>query len=227
MKTEIEPIGYIRTDFDDKFGVPRQSGLIESLKGRIILEPPYRSLEAVRSLEEFSHIWLIWQFSKNEGRWSPTVRPPRLGGNRRVGVFASRAPFRPNSLGMSCVRLDSVELSGPQAPVIVVSGIDMVDNTPIFDIKPYIPLTDCRYDAAEGYTGLTKNHRLIISDGSGRLELLPSEVRETVRHILEGDPRPGYDRDPEKIHGFEFAGYNIEFTVKNDRIAVVSVTSNV
>ena len=208
---QIEPVAYIRTDFADKFGLPRQSGLIPALKGEIVFQPQYSQPDAVRELDAFSHIWLIWGFhaaEKQAGKgWSATVRPPRLGGNVRVGVFASRAPFRPNGLGMSCVRLEAVHTDA-QPVRLTVSGIDLLDGTPIYDIKPYIPVADCKPDASEGYTALTRQH---------------AEKQQAALAVLAQDPRPGYADDPERIYGVMFAGYDIRFRAADGILTVCAV----
>lgn len=220
---EIKPIAHIRTDFGEKFGIPRQSGLCSLLEGKIVFEPEFAKRESVRGLEEFSHIWLIWQFSENPPTSSLTVRPPRLGGNKRVGVFASRSPFRPNGLGLSCVRLKSIEYSSSGEPVINVFGADLCDKTPIFDIKPYVPLSDCVPDASEGYTKKTKEHILSVHIPEEKGLLLPKNKLAALKEILQLDPRPGYDDSPEKLYGLSFAGYNIKFSVKNDVLCVSDI----
>lgn len=200
-------IAHIRTDFPDKFGIPRQSGLVESLQGTIIFEPEYRNPEILRGLEEFSHIWLLWKFSKSKKEhWSATVKPPRLGGKKRVGVFATRSPFRPNDIGLSCVKLEKIELDEKVGPIILVSGVDLLDMTPIYDIKPYIPFTDCKPEASEGYTRETKMHELEVIFPQNLLERYPPEKREAVIGILAQDPRPTYVQDPNRIYGVAFAG---------------------
>ncbi len=223
---QIEPVAYIRTDFAEKFGLPRQSGLVPELKGEIVFQPAYSTPDAVRGLEAFSHIWLIWGFhaaEKQPGKgWSATVRPPRLGGNVRVGVFASRAPFRPNPLGMSCVRLDAV-ITDAQPVRLLVSGIDLLDGTPIYDIKPYIPVADCRPEAAEGYTAATRQHRMQVIFPAELLAVLPAEKREAAAALLAQDPRPGYADDPRRIYGVCFSGYDIRFRAAENTLTVCSV----
>ncbi|MBQ6856438.1 MAG: tRNA (N6-threonylcarbamoyladenosine(37)-N6)-methyltransferase TrmO [Lachnospiraceae bacterium] len=226
MKKEhsFHVIARIHTDFPTKFGIPRQSGLIEELKAEIVFEPEYRDPDALRGIEEFSHLWLIWEFSESvRDGWSPTVRPPRLGGNKRVGVFATRSPFRPNPIGLSSVRLDSVELHTEKGPVLHVSGADMMDGTPIFDIKPYIPFVDNRADASEGYTNRTKEYFLQVEIEDTLLERVESEKRDALKAVLAGDPRPSYQNDPERIYGLEFAGHEIKFTVRNDVLTVIEI----
>lgn len=217
-------IARIHTDFPTKFGIPRQSGLIEDLKAEIIFEPEYRNADALRGIEEFSHLWLIWEFSESvrEG-WSPMVRPPRLGGNKRVGVFATRSPFRPNPIGLSSVRLNSVELHKEKGPVLHVSGADMMDGTPIFDIKPYLPFVDSRADATEGYTKRTKEYALQVEIAQELLEQMEAEKREALKAILANDPRPSYQNDPDRVYGLEFAGHEIRFTVKNGVLTVTEI----
>ena len=217
-------IAHIRTDFPDKFGIPRQSGLVESLKGTIIFEPECRSPEAFKGLEEFSHIWLLWQFSQvKKENWSATVKPPRLGGKKRMGVFATRSPFRPNDIGLSCVRLEAVKTDEKMGSVLLVSGGDLMDGTPIYDVKPYIPFTDCRPEAAEGYTGKTKVHELLVDFPKELLERYPMEKRAAVVGILAQDPRPAYVRDPERVYGVAFGEFDIKFQVNGDRLTVRDV----
>ena len=217
-------IAHIHTDFPDKFGIPRQSGLVESLQGTIIFEPEYRNPEILRGLEEFSHIWLLWKFSKsNREHWSATVKPPRLGGKKRVGVFATRSPFRPNDIGLSCAKLEEIELDEKVGPIILVSGVDLLDMTPIYDIKPYIPFTDCKPEASEGYTRETKMHELEVIFPQNLLERYPPEKREAVIGILAQDPRPTYVQDPNRIYGVAFAGFDIKFQVDKNRLTVCDV----
>lgn len=217
-------IARIQTDFPDKFGIPRQSGLVQELQGKIVFEPEFRSPEAVRGLDAFSHIWLLWQFSKaHKARWSPTVRPPRLGGDKRVGVFATRSPFRPNDIGLSSVRLQRVEIDSHDGPVLYVSGADLVDGTPIYDIKPYLPYVDCHPDATEGYTGQTRLHQLQVEFPTELLARYPQDKQAAIVHVLEQDPRPAYINDPERIYGLSFAGYDVKFKVEGDRLIVCDV----
>lgn len=220
----IRPIAHIYTGFPAKFGIPRQSGLVESLKGRIVFTPAYRSPEALRGLSEFSHVWLLWHFTEavREG-FHPTVRPPRLGGNTRVGVFATRSPFRPNNLGLSSVRLEEIVWEDPEGPVLIVSGVDMLDGTPIFDIKPYIPVADCHPEASEGYTRETRTHGLFVDFPEELAAQVPDEVRNALLGILENDPRPGYEEDPEKEYGLTYAGYEIGFFVEGESLRVSRV----
>ena len=214
-------IGHIRTDFPSKFGIPRQSGLIETLKGKIILEPEYRNPQVYKGIEQFSHIWLLWEFSEaKKEHWSATVKPPRLGGKTRMGVFATRAPFRPNNIGLSCVKLDRVELDEKDGPVLWVAGVDLLDGTPIYDIKPYIPLTDCHPEASEGYTKETKIHELKVEFPEELLNQYPEEKRQAVLGILAQDPRPTYFQDPERVYGVPFAGFDVKFKVDGDTLVV-------
>ena len=219
----IRPIAHIRTDLPEKFGVPRQAGIVEALEGRIVFEPEYRREEALRGIEGFSHIWLIWQFSKAlREDWSPTVRPPRLGGNVRMGVFATRSPFRPNALGLSCVRLLGVETDPELGAVLRVAGADLVDGTPIFDIKPYVPYADCHPEAASGFApdpGAT----LSVVYAPGTQERIPPEKRPALTGVLANDPRPRYQEDAERVYGLDFAGKNVKFTVDGETLTVIEV----
>ena len=225
---ERKVIARIRTDFDEKFGIPRQSGLAPSLTGRIIFEPEYRSRDALRELDGFGWLWLIWGFSKVPEReeWEPMVRPPRLGGNRRVGVFASRSPFRPNRLGLSSVKLEKIVDNTPQGPVLIVSGVDMLDGTPIYDIKPYHPQADCHPDAAGGFIESYKDYRLQVQFPEELLRRIPAEKREALCQVLAEDPRPGYQKDASRLYGLHFAGYNIRFRVEEGILKVVDVEEN-
>ena len=219
-------IARIRTDFPTKFGIPRQSGLVKELQGTIIFEPEYRNPEAVRGLEDFSHVWLIWEFSesKRDG-WSPTVRPPKLGGNIRKGVFATRSPFRPNPIGLSAVKLEKVDIHPELGPVLHVSGADLMDGTPIYDIKPYIPYADCIPDAKGGFTRETDNSLLEVIFPEYLLEIIPFEKQKAVMQILAFDPRPSYQEDDERIYGVEFAGFDVRFRVAGKVLKVVEVVS--
>ena len=222
---DIRPIAYIRTEFPEKFGVPRQSCLAKGLRGRIVFEPQYRNPDALRGLEGFSHIWLIWEFSANRstGKWQPTVRPPRLGGNAHIGVFATRSPFRPNPLGLSCVAVEGIELSTDDGPVITVKGADLMDGTPVYDIKPYIPYADAHPEAKEGFTAQNQGYRLEVEIPEVLQKQLPEEKREGLYGILAQDPRPSYQDDPERIYGFEYAGYEVKFRVCGDKLCVVEI----
>ena len=218
---EIHPIAHIQSDFKEKFGIPRQSGLVEALRASIIFTPPYRVPDAVRGLEEFSHIWLVWEFSqaRREG-WSPTVRPPRLGGNTRLGVFATRSPFRPNALGLSAVRLEAVEADASLGPVLHVSGADLLDGTPIYDIKPYVPYADAIPGASGGFADRVERKRLEVQCPQALLELIPPEKREALLAVLAQDPRPSYQSDPGRVYGMAFADWQVRFTVEGERLVV-------
>lgn len=213
---EIKPIAHIFTDFPEKFGIPRQSGLAGTLRGRIVFEKGFRNPDALRGLEGFSHLWLVWEFSANRqnSTWQPTVRPPRLGGNRHMGVFATRSPFRPNPLGLSCVEMDGIEWDTPDGPVIVVRGADLMDGTPIFDIKPYIKYADSRPDAVCGYVDeLEERHLEVVIPDESAKEQAPDFLQSLVA-VLELDPRPSYHDDPEREYGMSFAGRNVRFRVQ-------------
>ena len=217
-------IANIHSDLPTKFGIPRQSGLVEELTAKIVFTPDYRAPEAVRGLEDFSHIWLIWQFSKAvRENWSPTVRPPRLGGNTRMGVFATRSPFRPNAIGLSCVRLLKVEPNTPEGPVLTVAGADLMDGTPILDIKPYIPYADCQPEATGGFTDTAGDFLLKVEFPPELLEMVPEDRREALIGVLSHDPRPSYQRNAERVYGMEFAGVNVRFRVEGDVLTVVEV----
>lgn len=221
---QLKIIARIHTDFAEKFGVPRQSGLVPELQGKIVFEPEFRNADAVRCMEEYSHLWLIWQFSKAVREdWSPTVRPPRLGGNARIGVFASRSPFRPNALGLSSVKLDKVELDPELGPVIYVSGVDMVDGTPIFDIKPYLSYADCHPEATGGLVGVHKGDPLEVVWCENTLQAVSPEKRDALQAVLKEDPRPRYQNDPQRIYGMTFDGQNIQFRVEERVLYVVGV----
>ena len=220
----MKVIAHIRSEFPEKFGIPRQSGLVEGLRGTVVFQPEYRNPDALRGLEGFSHIWLIWQFSQavREG-WSPTVRPPRLGGNTRMGVFATRSPFRPNPIGLSCVRLEAVRLHSAQGPVLEVSGADLMDGTPIYDIKPYLPYADCRPDAVGGFAGQPPQRRLEVDCPPLLLEQLPADRRQVLLDVLAQDPRPPYQHDPERVYTLDFAGIQARFVVRQNRLTVVQI----
>jgi len=224
----VEPlkvIATIHTDFPSKFGIPRQGGLVDALKATVTFEPEYRDASALRGLEGYSHLWLIWQFSESvmEG-WSPTVKPPRLGGNRRMGVFATRSPFRPNPLGLSCVRLEGIELSGPEGPVLHVAGADLMDGTPIFDIKPYIPYADSHPEATGGFTDGIDYARLAVDFPGALLAAIPPDKRQALIEVLAQDPRPGYRHgDSDRRYGVSFAGFDVRFTVNGNTLTVVEV----
>lgn len=223
MEKQLKAVARMRSQFSQKFGIPRQSGLVEELRGEIVFEPVFRDPEALRGIEGFSHLWLIWGFSANEREdWSPTVRPPRLGGNRRLGVFATRSPFRPNGLGLSCVRLERVELSTPEGPVLHVSGADLMDGTPIYDIKPYVPYADCRPEAREGFASKPEGE-LEVAFPAGLLERVPAEQREALKGVLALDPRPRYQDDPERVYGMAFGGLNVKFAVAGGTLTVTEI----
>ena len=217
-------VARIHTDFPTKFGIPRQSGIVPSLQGRIVFEPEYRNVDAVRGIEEFSHIWLIWEFSEaaREG-WSPTVRPPRLGGNVRKGVFATRSPFRPNPIGLSSVKLDKVEIDPTLGPVLYVSGADLMDNTPIYDIKPYITYTDSHPDAVSGFASKPAEYLLEVDFPKDLLDKVSESQKKPLIEVLAHDPRPQYHDDPERVYGMEFGGMEIKFKVDRMSLSVVSV----
>ena len=213
-------IARIRSDFPTKFAIPRQSGLVDELRARVVFEPEYRNADALRGLEGFSHIWLIWQFSKAvRDTWSPTVRPPRLGGNERMGVFATRSPFRPNPVGLSCVRLVEVELHSPEGPVLHVASADLMDGTPIYDIKPDLPYADCRPEATGGFAPAAAD-TLRVDFPAELLEVLPEELRQAAIGVLAQDPRPSYQNDPERVYGFRFGPVEIGFTVADGVLTV-------
>ena len=220
----LKVIAHIHTAFPTKFGIPRQSGLVDSLRGEIVFTPEYRNPDALRGLEAFSHIWLVWQFSGAvRDTWSPTVRPPRLGGNTRMGVFATRSPFRPNPLGLSSVQLEKIELRPDIGPVLIVRGADLMDGTPIYDIKPYIPYADCHPDAAEGFTGQTQLHHLNVECAPALWARVPAAEQEGLRGVLAHDPRPSYQHDPERVYGMEFAGLEVHFKVDGETLIVTDI----
>lgn len=214
-------IARMRSDFPTKFGIPRQSGLVEELRSTVVFEPAFRNSDALRGIEEFSHIWLIWQFSEAvRSDWSPTVRPPRLGGNTRLGVFATRSPFRPNPLGLSCVRLLGVEHSREFGTVLQVAGADLMDGTPILDIKPYIPYADCKPEALEGFTGTAPDYLLQVDFPPELLIQLPEAKRQAALEVLSHDPRPSYQNAPDRVYGLSFAGFDIRFRVCGSTLTV-------
>ncbi len=229
MEHVIHPIAHIRTDFASKFGIPRQSGLVPELEGTIVFEPEYRNADALRGLETYTHIWLIWHFSEGfasrdgTASWNPTVRPPKLDGNTRVGVFASRSPNRPNGLGLSVVRMTGIELESPQGPLIRVAGADLMDGTPIFDIKPYMPYTESIPDAGRGIGRFRDLQPLEVEIPEELAERLPEGKAEALKRVLSMDPRPGYQDDPERIYGFPFAGREVKFRVEKGRATGVSI----
>lgn len=220
----MQIIARIKSDFPSKFGIPRQSGLVKELQATIVMEPEFRNPDMLRGLEGFSHLWLIWQFSANADKdWSPTVRPPRLGGNTRLGVFATRSTFRPNFMGLSSVKLEGLEQTKDFGTVIHVSGADLMDGTPIFDIKPYIPYGDCHTDATGGFTDTANDYLLEVEFPAHLCSLLPENKRAAAIGILSHDPRPSYQNDASRIYGVSFAGYNIRFFVKDNRLTVIEV----
>ncbi len=221
---QIEPIARFRSPLTTKFGIPRQGGLARSLSGRIVFEPPYRHDEAVRGLEQFSHLWIIWEFSANPHQAvGLTVRPPRLGGNERVGVFASRSPFRPNPLGLTCAQIVRVEHDPVLGPVIHVSGADLMNGTPIYDIKPYLPYADCRPEATGGFTDRTEKRTVEVVIPEQAARGMAAEDLEALKAVLREDPRPAYQDDPERTYAFEFGGRHVEFLVKDGILEVTAI----
>ena len=221
---QIGVIARMHSDFATKFGIPRQSGLVEELRATIVFEPEYRNSDALRGIEDFSHLWIIWQFSEavRQG-WSPTVRPPRLGGNTRMGVFATRSPFRPNNLGLSCVKLLGVEHTEKYGTVLHVGGADLMDGTPIFDIKPYIPYSDCKPKASGGFTDHAGDFLLDVDFPQELLKKLPEAKQKAAVGVLSHDPRPSYQRNADRVYGLNFAGFDIRFTVAENRLTVQAV----
>ena len=226
MKAEIQAIAHMKSDFPTKFGIPRQSGLVEALRSTIVFAPEFRNPDALRGIEGFSHLWLIWQFSQAVRQdWSPTVRPPRLGGNVRMCVFATRSPFRPNSLGLSCVRLLGVEETREFGTVLHVGGADLMDGTPIFDIKPYIPYSDARPDAVGGFTDHADDFLLEVVFPDELLKRIPTAKRQALLGVLSHDPRPSYQRDANRVYGLSFAGFNIRFSVSDGVLTVTEISN--
>ena len=220
----MKPVAHIESDFPTKFGIPRQAGLVAELTATVVFEPEYRDPEALRGIEGFSHLWLIWEFSKaRRESWSPTVRPPRLGGNQRLGVFATRSPFRPNPIGLSCVKLVGVEQHPEYGPVIRVAGADLLNGTPIYDIKPYLPYADCKPEAAGGFASAPKEATLTVHIPDEIVEKIPEEKRAAVIGVLAQDPRPSYQDDPERVYGMGFGGMEIKFKVDGDDLTVCGV----
>ena len=220
-------VAVIRTDFPEKFGIPRQSGIVKNLRGKIVFEPQYRDPTAIRGLEDFTHLWLLWKFSENSDRkWSPTVRPPRLGGNKRMGVFATRSPFRPNPIGLSCVKIVKITENSPEGPIIEVSGADMLDGTPIYDIKPYIPYCDCHTDASGGFTDSAEDFILQVHISDALRNQVPPEKLDALIGVLSHDPRPSYQKDSDRIYGMDYANLNIKFTVLDNELTVVDIQKN-
>ena len=224
QQVPMKVIAHLYSEFPTKFGIPRQSGLAGT-RARLVFEPEYRDANALRGLEEFTHLWLIWQFSESvRDTWSPTVRPPRLGGNARMGVFATRSPFRPNAIGLSCVQLERVDWQTPEGPVVWVLGADLMDGTPVFDLKPYLPYTDSHPEAAGGFTDQIVFSHLAVEIPEDLLARIPADRREALRQVLAQDPRPSYQKDPERVYGFSFAGQEIRFCVAGETLRVVDVT---
>ena len=221
---EMHPIAHIHTDFPEKFGIPRQSGLVDSLTAEIIMEPEYRVMDAFRGLEDFSHIWLLWHFSESDRNgWSPTVRPPRLGGNVRRGVFATRSPFRPNAIGLSCVKLLGIREDEKLGPVLTVAGADLMDGTPILDIKPYHVGADCHAEATAGFTSENVDYRVNVNIPPEYLKVVPEDKRDALFGILSEDPRPAFHRDPERIYGLSFASLSVHFRVEGKELTVTEI----
>lgn len=217
-------IARIKSDFSEKFGIPRQSGLVEGLRSSIIFEPEFRNADALRGLEGFSHLWIMWIFSENvRSTWSPTVRPPRLGGNKRLGVFATRSSFRPNPVALSCVKIEEIRLDGANGPEIIVSGADLMNGTPIIDIKPYLPYTDAHPEALGGFAEEVRRNKLSVNAAPEILNKLAKEKQQALLEILEQDPRPAYQEDPERIYGFNFAGKEIKFKVQGTTAELVDI----
>ena len=221
---KLKTIAHIHTDFTSKYGIPRQSGLVDELEATIVFEPEYRNPDALRGIEEYSHIWLLWQFSEcADKEWTPTVRPPRLGGNKRMGVFATRSPFRPNPIGLSSVRLLGVEKTEKLGTILRVSGADLLDGTPIYDIKPYLPYVDSHPEASNGFALDEKEGRLTVEFPDELLKKIPPEKQAALKAVLAQDPRPGYQNMPERVYGIEFAGFDIRFTVDGDKLTVIEI----
>ena len=226
-QTQIQVIARMKSDFPTKFGIPRQSGLVDTLTSVIVFEPEFRNADALRGIEGFSHLWLIWQFSEAvRSGWSPTVRPPRLGGNTRMGVFATRSPFRPNHMALSCVKLLGIEKTKDHGTVLRVAGADLMDGTPIFDIKPYIPYSDSYPDAIGGFTDTAGSFLLNVVFPEELLAKLPEEKRKAAQDVLSHDPRPSYQKDPSRIYGLQFAGFDIRFQVSEDSLTVIEVQAD-
>lgn len=217
-------IAHIFTDFTTKFGLPRQSGLVDEIEGRIVFEKEYRDENAFRGLEDFSHIWLLWEFSESKREtWSPTVRPPLLGGNKRIGVFATRSPFRPNPIGLSCVRLERIDFTKDEGPVLTVRGSDLMNGTPIYDIKPYLPYCDSKPEARGGFTETLGERKLSVNISADLLGRVPESKRQELLSVLEADPRPSYQNDPERVYGFSFADVEVKFRVSDKTLTVTEI----
>ena len=223
LELTFKIIARIKSDFREKFGIPRQSGLVQNLRSAIRFEPEFRNADALRGLEGFSHLWIMSIFSKNiRSSWSPTVRPPRLGGNKRLGVFATRSSFRPNPIALSCVKIEQINLNGAEGPEIIVSGADLMDGTPIVDIKPYLPYTDAHPEAVGGFADAVRQNKLHVKE-SDALCKVSADKRSALIEVLEQDPRPAYQNDPERVYGFTFAEYEVKFRVQGDELEVMSV----
>ncbi len=221
----MQIIARMKSDFPTKFGIPRQSGLVDQLQSTIIFEPEFRNADALRGLEDYSHLWVIWQFSEAvRTQWSPTVRPPRLGGNTRMGVFATRSPFRPNAIGLSSVKILDLEQTKEHGTVIHVSGADLMDGTPIFDIKPYLPYSDCHTDAIGGFTTTANDYLLEVNILPELLNIIPAEKQQALLGVLSHDPRPSYQQDNDRIYGLSFAGFNVRFSIENSILTVLEIT---
>ena len=224
MALELKQIAHICSPFPTKFGIPRQSGLVDALRATVVFEPEFRNADALRGLEGFSHLWLIWEFSEaRRDGWSPTVRPPRLGGNARMGVFATRSPFRPNPLGLSCVRLEGIRHDAALGAVLDVSGADLMDGTPIYDIKPYLPYADCKPEAVGGFAASGEGRLLTVRADETLLAGLPARTREALLGVLAHDPRPSYQNDPDRVYGMAFGGCEVRFSVDGETLTVRSV----
>lgn len=220
----MNPIAHIYNDFNTKFALPRQSGLVDEIQGKIIFQKEYRNADAFKGLEDFSHIWLIWEFSQSKkDSWSPTVRPPLLGGNKRMGVFASRSPFRPNPIGLSCVRLQRIDYTKNDGPVLYVKGCDLMNGTPIYDIKPYLPYCDCKNEATGGFTDTLDDRHLNVHISPSLLGRVPETMRGELMGVLSGDPRPSYQDDPERVYGFDLGEYEIKFKVSGKALFVIAI----
>lgn len=223
----LKIIAKIKTEFPEKFGIPRQSGMVEGTKAQIIFEPEYRDPDAVRGLDGFSHIWLLWQFSESlRDGWSPTVRPPRLGGNKRMGVFATRSPFRPNEIGLSSVKLEKIELTEDKGPVLYVEGADLLDGTPIYDIKPYLSFTDSHPDAVDGFTESYSDYKLTVDLPEDLKAKVEPETLDALIGVLSADPRPSYQHDPQREYGMAYSGYEVKFSVDGERLTVKDIKRN-
>lgn len=224
MALELKQIAHICSPFPTKFGIPRQSGLVDALRATVVFEPEFRNADALRGLEGFSHLWLIWEFSEaRRDGWSPTVRPPRLGGNARIGVFATRSPFRPNPLGLSCVRLEGIRHDAALGAVLDVSGADLMDGTPIYDVKPYLPYADCKPEAVGGFAASGEGRLLTVQADETLLAGLPARTREALLGVLAHDPRPSYQNDPDRVYGMAFGGCEVRFSVDGETLTVRSV----